>query len=86
MENSNTSYGEATFGYFIMFACTLFFDSVSDYTVWEAVYWVLGLAFVLCFLGYVGCWPEDTIKKEITDLELQIKKAELQKELARLSK
>ena len=86
MTDSKTNYGEAVFGYIITLLCILFFDALSDYTVWEAVYWFFGFALVVCILGWAGLWPDDNTKAEIAELELQIKKAELQLQLTELKK
>jgi hypothetical protein len=90
MENSKTNLWEAVFIYFILIVGVYCFEQWSDYTVWQAVYWILGIGFGFCFLGAI-CGsntnsPLLTLENEITQLELEIKKAELQKELARLSK
>tara|TARA_B100000497_G_C7476016_1_gene292747 strand:+ start:303 stop:575 length:273 start_codon:yes stop_codon:yes gene_type:complete len=89
MENTKSNLWEPTFIYFILIVGVYCFGEWSDYTVWQAVYWILGLGFGFCFLGAM-CGastnsPLLNLENEIAELELEIKKAELQKELTRLS-
>lgn len=91
MENSNSNNWDTVFGYILMIICTWCFNQWSSYEVWEVVWWFLGVGFVVCLLIALGIWNIDcdspivNLTNEIQELELEIKKAELQQDLAKLT-
>ena len=91
MKNSNI-HNEDLFGWVLIIIGAWCFNQWSSYELWEIVWWFLGTGLGISILLAIGVWNidvDDTLPKletEIAVLELELKKAELQQDLAKLTK